>query len=272
MSPTTVEVLAPAKVNLTLHVTGQRADGYHLLDSLVTFAGIGDRITAVVADETSLTVTGPFAGDLLGGDNLVLRAADAMQVTAAITLEKNLPVASGLGGGSADAAATLHALARLSGRPLPILGDQARLGADVPACAEGQLLRMGGIGEDLSLMGKPPRLPMLLVNPGVAVSTPAVFAKLTEKVNAPMPLVIPDSGLLDWLAGQRNDLQAPAIEVAPVIGDVLTCLERSGARLARMSGSGATCFALYDTDAAATEARDTITDQHPDWWCQIATP
>lgn len=273
---TTVEVFAPAKINLTLHVTGQRADGYHLLDSYVCFAGIGDRLTVEKADTTSLAVTGPFAkGVPTGPENLVCRAAALLGVTARISLEKNLPAAAGIGGGSADAAATLKALSKLYNIPLPERQNVLTLGADVPVCLMGGQVRMRGIGDDLMPINSVRMSwPAVLVNPGVSVSTPEVFRGLATKVNPPMPDEILEdiyNEFPDWLGHQRNDLEAPAIAIAPVIAQVLDALRAEpGCRIARMSGSGATCFAIFDEDEQAAAAVAAIQSAHPDWWAEIA--
>ncbi|WP_099825985.1 4-(cytidine 5'-diphospho)-2-C-methyl-D-erythritol kinase [Oceaniglobus indicus] len=271
------EAFAPAKINLTLHITGQRDDGYHLLDSLVMFADVGDRITVHAADEWSLNVTGPMAADVpRGADNLVLRAARLMGGRpAAITLIKTLPTAAGIGGGSADAAATLRALHALDGRPMP--ADPARLGADVPVCLTARACRMGGIGERIAPLPRLPRLHAVLVNPGTAVATPDVFNRLGRKNNEPMPVRLPDLSradpLIGFLACQRNDLQAPAIACCPVVNTVLKQLQttRVPPVLVRMSGSGATCFGLYKSDAAAGDAADEVQLAHPDWWVTACT-
>lgn len=266
-----IKVLARAKVNLALHVTGRRADGYHLLDSLVAFADCGDCITVAPAATLSLTITGPFASGLSVPDNLILKAARALHPTrgARITLEKNLPLASGIGGGSADAAATLHALSRLWSLPLPAPETVLALGADVPVCLSGQPARMQGIGELVT----PVQLPgagLLLVNPGVALSTAEVFRSLTARANPPLPdppTFINAQGLATWLAAQRNDLQAPASALAPVIAETLAALAQTpGTLLARMSGSGATCFALYPDSTAARLAAAQLRMIHPTWW------
>ena len=263
---------APAKVNLTLHVTGRRGDGYHLLDSLVVFAGVGDRVSASLADEASLVVTGPMAAGLSGeGDNLVLRAARLMGVAARIGLEKVLPVSSGIGGGSADAAATLRLLARLSGRALPGAAEVLALGADVPVCLQGRAVRMTGIGEGLGAVPALPEAWLVLVNPGVGVSTPAVFKALARADNAPMPREVPKmrsaAELAAFLSMQRNDLEAPAMALHPVIGRVKAALSaQPGCRVARMSGSGATCFGLFDDPLAAHAAARAIRAAEPAWW------
>ncbi|TGN53898.1 4-(cytidine 5'-diphospho)-2-C-methyl-D-erythritol kinase [Paracoccus liaowanqingii] len=255
---------APAKLNLALHVTGRRADGYHLLDSLVCFAAIGDRI-ALTPGPLSLTIDGPFAAGLSAdADNLCLRAARLAGGQAAITLTKALPVASGIGGGSADAAAVLRGLARM-GHPLPDRSE--RLGADVPVCLAGSPARMQGIGELLTPLPALPTLHLVLVNPGVAVPTPAIFARLGRRDNPPLPPVpaFPDApALIGWLQTVRNDLQPPAIAAAPVIADVLQALEASGARLARMSGSGATCFGLFPDASQAAAAAAALARNG--WW------
>lgn len=265
---------ANAKVNLTLHVTGQRDDGYHLLDSLVMFTSLGDEIAVRPADDLTLEITGPFAAGLgADDDNLVLRAARSFGHSAGahITLTKNLPVASGIGGGSADAAATLRALSLLWGIPVPDGAIQLALGADVPVCMTPELTRMAGIGENITSLGPAPMLDILLVNPGVAVSTPEVFSGLATKSNAPMPDNMPDpfdiTAWTDWLKTQRNDLQAPACNAAPIIATVLSELSaQAGCQLARMSGSGATCFAFFENGDTRDAAADALHAAHPDWW------
>lgn len=265
---------APAKVNLALHVTGRRADGYHLLDSLVAFAGIGDRLEAEPAATLSLAIDGPFARDLgAGADNLVLRAALLLRGSgpegAALRLTKSLPVASGIGGGSADAAATLRLLARLWTRPLPPVEALASLGADVPVCVAGTATRMRGIGDELAPVPLPPFW-LVLVNPGVPVPTPAVFAALGRRDNPPMadpPAFRDAEALAAWLAAQRNDLEAPAAILAPEIRAVLDALAAEpGCRLARMSGSGATCFGFFTTAEPALAAAEAIRAAAPGWW------
>lgn len=268
-----VEEQAAAKINLTLHVTGRREDGYHLLDSLVVFAEIGDRISAAPAERLSLKVTGPMGAGLAGeGDNLCLRAARLLAPAngAAIVLEKHLPVASGIGGGSSDAAATIRALCTLWSMPLPDADTLAPLGADVPVCLDQRATRMQGIGELLAPVTLPP-LACVLVNPGVAVPTPRVFAGLERADNPPMPDMMPAfddaAACIDWLADQRNDLAAPAIAATPEIAVVLAALQAlPTCRLARMSGSGATCFALFDSMAHAREAAAQLSKEHEDWW------
>jgi 4-diphosphocytidyl-2-C-methyl-D-erythritol kinase len=277
-----VAVFAPAKINLYLHVTGRRTDGYHLLDSLIAFADIGDSLTVEPACSLSLAVRGPEAAAIaaLGEDNLVLRAARLLAGHAGITagaamhLEKNLPVAAGIGGGSSDAAAALLALRRLWRLPLE---DKAlcelgvRLGADVPACLYGDVVWVGGVGERLEPAGILPEAGILLVNPRRALATGLVFAGRRGPYGeaarfAPMPHDA--SGLADALASCRNELTDAAIGLVPEIGTVLEWLGRvPGSLLARMSGSGATCFALFADRAAAEEARALLRAAEPRWWC-----
>lgn len=272
----TVEGFAPAKINLTLHVTGQRDDGYHLLDSLVVFADVGDVITVEKAAETTLTVTGPMArGVPTDNSNLVVQAANLLGVKAQITLEKNLPSAAGIGGGSSDAAATLRALAALYDMPLPSPQAVMSLGADVPVCMGSGLLRMRGVGEQVDQLGVGADWPMILINPGVAVPTPSVFKALPCKDNPEMPVGLPDwldwNASATWLALLRNDLESPAISVQPVISDVLRALRISeGCMFARMSGSGATCFGLYNSVRVRDRALSQLRQNHPHWWA-VAT-
>jgi len=254
----TIEGFAPAKINLTLHVTGQRADGYHLLDSLVVFADVGDRLWFNPEPQMRITVSGPFAqGVPTDQRNLVWQAAELAGWRGHIRLEKNLPHGAGIGGGSSDAAAVLRAFGG---------ADQALvLGADVPVCLGHAPQRMRGIGDLLSKVPDLPDLDILLVNSGSVVPTGAVFGGLASKDNPAMAAEIPtfekagDFAL--WLADQRNDLEPPAKDVAPEISAVLAALD--DALLARMSGSGATCFGLYH-DASTAAAR--IKAAHPDWW------
>lgn len=269
-----VQVFAPAKLNLCLHVTGRRPDGYHLLDSLVVFASVGDRVSADMGPELTLRITGPEAADLTAGpDNLVLRAALAMGLDATLVLEKILPLASGIGGGSADAAATLRALARLTGRPLPPMAEVLRLGADVPVCLAGRPTRMSGIGEILHPLPPLPAMACVLVNPRMPVPTPPVFAALARRDNPPLPDLPAHAlacapALAAWLSAHtRNDLAAPAREVAPVLAEVQAALEATpDCLLARMSGSGGTHFGLFADSAAAEKAAAALRTTHPAWW------
>lgn len=268
-----IEAFAPAKINLTLHVTGRRADGYHLLDSLVAFAGIGDLITVRRAAGLSLSVTGPKAAGIpAGADNLVLRAARLAGVRdAAITLQKNLPAAAGIGGGSSDAAATLRALRQSHSATV---ADPLVLGADVPVCLLARSARMRGIGERIEPVAGVPPLPCVLVNPGIALATPAVFAALAQSQGDPMPDPPGFAGAADcarWLAARRNDLQTPALALAAPVGAALAALSATGALLARMSGSGATCFGLYADAPTAERAAGRIAAASPDWWVVATT-
>lgn len=275
MATEAISDAAPAKLNLCLHVTGRRADGYHLLDSLVVFADVGDTVTASPGAGLSLTVTGPEADGLQAGqDNLVLRAARAMGVTdAALVLDKHLPVASGIGGGSADAAATLRALSRLTGRALPSGAEVLRLGADVPVCLAGRPTRMSGIGETLAPLPPLPPLWCVLANPRVPVPTPQVFAALTRRDNPALPN-LPASELASatsfavWLSAHtRNDLVAPACQVAPVLTEVQSSLAATpSCLLSRMSGSGGTHFGLFPTAETARIAAKALKSDRPDWW------
>lgn len=258
---------APAKVNLALHVTGRRADGYHQIDSLVAFAGTSDTV-ALRPGPLSLRIDGPFAAGLSAQDNLCLDAARLAGGGAAITLTKMLPVASGIGGGSADAAAVLRGLARM-GHPLP--AGPERLGADVPVCLAARPARMRGVGELVTPLPAFPAVPAVLVNPGVALPTPQVFAALVRRDNPGLPDLPAFGGpaaLTAWLALTRNDLEPAARTLAPVIGQVLEALSATGASVARMSGSGATCFGLYDGPALAHAAAASLA-RHG-WWA-VAT-
>ncbi|APE42640.1 4-(cytidine 5'-diphospho)-2-C-methyl-D-erythritol kinase [Sulfitobacter alexandrii] len=270
---------APAKINLTLHITGKRDDGYHLLDSLVVFADVGDRLEYTVGGPLSLSITGPEAGGLEAGpSNLVLRAASLAEADGGrFKLEKNLPVSSGIGGGSADAAAAVRVLLAMGasgGAQAAAVDPAARflpLGADVPVCLDCRPVRMQGIGEILTPMPDLPGLHAVLINPRVALATPVVFRELQRAENAPMPATLPDfegrRHLVSWLRDQRNDLQEAALSLVPAIGDVLAALEGAqGCLLARMSGSGATCFGLFDHAASAKTAAARISDRHPHWW------
>ena len=282
-----VQVLAPAKINLYLHVVGRRADGYHLLDSLVAFADIGDRVMARPADRLSLEVGGPEAAALAGldADNLVLRAADLLAVEAArrspgaarygaaLELDKVLPVASGIGGGSSDAAAALRVLDRLWRHPLDrdaLAALAPKLGADVPACLAARPVWVAGVGERLDRAEGLPPAGIVLANPRRTLPTAAVFAARSGGFSAAgrfdaMPRDA--AGLAAALAARRNDLSPAALTLVPDIAVVLDRLARlPGALLARMSGSGATCFALFADRAAAAAARGLLARAEPSWW------
>lgn len=274
--------LARAKVNLALHIIGQRSDGFHLLDSLVAFPQIGDRVAIEPADQAELVLEGPFAHELQGssGQNLILKAvaafADANSIEVQplrITLTKRLPVASGIGGGSSDAATMLRLLEDVTGILMPedrIHELALTLGADVPVCLEPDTQFLHGIGDEISPGPELPPCEIVLINPKIAVETPAVFKGLNSRKNPKMPAcpkAFSDlAALTDYLADCRNDLQEPAIETCPAISEILSALNgHSSIRLARMSGSGATCFGLCEKDAAMQIERDLRTS-HPDWW------
>jgi 4-diphosphocytidyl-2-C-methyl-D-erythritol kinase len=269
---------APAKVNLYLHLRGRRADGYHLLDSLAVFPAIGDRLTGAQGQGLSLEIGGPF-GDGLPADpgNLVLRAARALAGAhglapdAALRLEKRLPLASGIGGGSSDAAAALRLLSRLWGVAVPD-GLALSLGADVPVCLGAPKPRlMAGIGERLAPAPTMPEFWMVLANPGAAVATGAVFEAVEKRDSppgSPPPLLTDFAALVEWLAHQRNDLQPAAVSICPPIAEVLSAL--GDAPLARMSGSGATCFALHGREADAEAQAERLRRSRPGWWVVAA--
>lgn len=248
---------AYAKINLALHVRRRRDDGYHELETVFAFCEHGDVVTAEPADMLSLTIDGPFAVGLSTTDNLILRAAEAIGVTAKLHLTKNLPVASGIGGGSADAAAALRLLHRLAGLPLPSPDVQRALGADVSACVVSQTMRGEGVGEALSSVAAVTGTPVLLVNPRVPLSTGAVF-RMWDGI---------DCGPLgDWRNG-RNDLEAPACALVPEIAELVTFLVSChDVTLARMSGSGATCFALFASEAVRGTAVKQVREQFPGYW------
>jgi 4-diphosphocytidyl-2-C-methyl-D-erythritol kinase len=275
---------APAKVNLTLRVLGRRADGYHEIESLVAFASIGDALSFAPGGALALTVRGPSAGEAgATADNLVLKAAralaDRLPTVGAGTfdLDKRLPVAAGLGGGSADAAAALRLLAQVNNLAAddPLLYAAARAtGADVPVCLDPRTRLMRGIGEVLFGPFKLPPLQGVLVNPGVALETKAVFARWKPLAT---PLVPADLTVLSamtkrdqlvrFLLSQANDLESAAIALAPVVADVLLALSsQPHCELARMSGSGATCFAVFASAAAAIKAAEAVHAEYPKWW------
>ena len=270
-----VEAFARAKINLALHVTGRRTDGYHLLDSLVAFADVGDRITVEAAETLTLHITGPYAAGLSTTDNLCLKAARALHPSrgARITLDKHLPIASGIGGGSADAAAALTALAQLWQVPLPPSATILALGADVPVCLNGHPARMQGIGDQITPITLPDTW-LVLANPGTAVSTADVFRTLRHRENPALQTVpnLPDAAALaTYLRAQRNDLEPPAGNLAPIITDVTASLAAQHACLiARMSGSGATCFGLFASQTAAQSAAQTLQKAQPAWWITAA--
>lgn len=281
-----VEELARAKVNLALHITGQREDGYHTLDSLVVFPQVGDRVLVELSPRLSLDIEGPFAAQIGSNpsDNLVYKAAQLLSehvpaaTGAMIGLEKNLPVSAGIGGGSADAAAALRALAKLWGAS-PSISQLSKLslslGADVPMCLQETPARVRGIGEVIEPVSGFPSGAIVLVNPLIELPTPSVFKALEKRDNSPMPEFpahfedIMD--LAGWLKTCRNDLQTPAISLAPQIADVLEVLSaQPETLLARMSGSGATCFALCATLPEAEAIATRLAESESNWWIAAA--
>lgn len=272
---------APAKVNLALHVTGRRADGYHLLESLAVFTRFGDKLSIEAAERDAFSIAGPYAPDVPTDEtNLVLKARDALRAASpsgatppvAIRLDKNLPIASGIGGGSSDAAAALRGLAGFWG--LDIGRDElcsigAALGADLPMCVAARPLVVRGVGEELSPVAGFPALGLVLVNPGVGVSTPAVFAALGKRDNGalpPLPSHIDFHTLRNWLDTTRNDLEEAARSIEPSIAAAKAALEKADAGFVRMSGSGATCFGLFETGNLAKRAAAIIRDRQPGWF------
>ncbi len=277
--PAPPSIPAPAKINLYLHVTGKRPDGYHLLDSLIAFAGIQDRVSVAPADGVSLTIEGPYGDDLKGtqDDNLVLKAARRLGAAAGteagadIRLDKRLPVASGIGGGSADAAAALKGLAALWGLTedtVDMIALAREIGSDVPACLLSTPVFVGATGEDLDPAPPLPRAGVLLVNPGVTLATLSVFENRRGGFSPEMrfdeaPADV--AALAEILAERENDLTEPALGLSPVIADVLAALEAApDCRFQRMSGSGATCFGLFDDQEAAEAAIPAV--EREGWW------
>lgn len=276
---------APAKINLALHVTGRRADGYHLIESFVVFAELGDHVAVQQARQDAFKLEGPEAAALsaeAASSNLVVLARDALRDAARqsgvalppvdIRLDKRLPVASGIGGGSADAAATLKALCALWNYD-PGQETLSRialgLGADVPMCLQGRPLIARGIGETLAPVELGFTLDLVIVNPRIGVSTPKVFAALESRDNPPLPDpegIDDKDRFLKWLAGTRNDLQPPAQEMVPDISQCVSALQLAGAQFARMSGSGASCFGVFSDAAAASLAAGKLRADRPDWF------
>lgn len=279
---------APAKINLALHVTGQRDNGYHELHGLTVFTELSDELMAEPAGADRLKVTGPFASALGPAANNLVNAAvaafrdewpGAVQGGVALTLDKQLPVASGIGGGSADAAAALRIMAHLAGEPVDrerLMAVATRLGADVPMCLISRTCEIAGVGDEVRPLPASPKAHLVLVNPLLPISTAEVFRRLECRTNAPMP-ALPDhaerlSVFSLWLADTRNDLEAPATALAPVIGEIrLAVAKTAGCVLARMSGSGATVFGLYGSSAQAMQAARDLRQAFPSYWV-AATP
>ena len=282
-----VEASAPAKINLALHVTGRRENGFHDLESLVVFADLGDELVARPAPADSLKLSGPFAGALTPGQtNLVTRAVEAFRVRwpgavphgVEIALAKNLPVSAGIGGGSADAAATLRLMADLADPPIPLadlMPVAATLGADVPVCLWSRSCLVRGIGEMVTPIDILPPCHLVLVNPLVPVSTADVFRRLKSRQNPGLPEIaqpFSHTAMLGlWLAETRNDLEQAAIEAVPVIGDLVGALRHTtGCVAARMSGSGATVFGLFGSEKLAHQAAQDMRARFPDAWVAAA--
>ena len=278
-----IRKVAKAKVNLALHVIGKLENGYHVLDSLVGFPDIGDILTFTKASKISLSISGPFADDLVGNSthddsNIIIKAAKLACVGnqgAKIHLTKNLPVASGIGGGSTDAAATLIAIAQLWNNSLPIARDIIGLGADVPACLSDSFKRMGGIGEKLLEVPKPSQMWIVLVNCGLKISTQTIFDEINFADNEPLnelPIFTSSMGFCDYLLNQRNDLEKVVCNRFPEVQSVLKILRSTqGSKLVRMSGSGSTCFALYFSKKEALSAESSIQEQFNDYWVKATT-
>lgn len=284
----TVSIFAPAKINLYLHVTERLPNGYHALDSLMTFADIGDRIQIEEADEFTFSIDGPFAGAFDGVDaeasNLVVKAATALAAAAnkplgyKITLTKNLPLGAGIGGGSADAAAIIWGLLSIWDLPknAPYLNDlMVKLGADVPVCFWSRDTRVRGIGDIFDPVDALPEMPIVLVHPGKPCSTPAVFSEFKGTLKTVQEL--PDSfengkALISFLESQENDLYEPAQKIVPEIENILSALAaQDGCNLHRMSGAGSTCFGLFEDAHSAEKAADNIRQDNPDWWVETGT-
>jgi 4-diphosphocytidyl-2-C-methyl-D-erythritol kinase len=272
---------AYAKINLALHVTGRRADGYHTIESLAVFTRFGDRVEIELADSDGFSVSGRYASTVpIDDSNLVVKARDALREQAglqhappvAIRLEKNLPVASGVGGGSSDAATVLRGLAeiwRLDLGDAELARVGLSLGADVPMCLAAKPLIARGVGDELSTVPGFPALGLVLVNPGTAVSTAEVFNALSGRDNEglpPLPRSLDFHSIRNWLEITRNDLEPAARAIQPAIGKALSVLNKAGAGFARMSGSGATCFGLFETGNVAKRAAVDIRSRHPDWF------
>lgn len=290
-SPRRLAVLAPAKVNLFLHVVGRRSDGYHLLESIFAFADVGDRLEAETAEDFSFALTGPFAKACRktgcgGENNLTLKAARALHgqlggegPKATLSLCKNLPLSAGLGGGSSDAAAALKALQVLWDAEVDeedLFSLALSLGADVPACLLGEPCFVSGIGDEITPLTQFEDLPCVLANPGLPVATGEVFKTFARRefpFSHPLGLRPEfNTGLWELLENTRNDLEQAACGLVPEIGKVLLALKAAkGARLCRMSGSGATCFCLFDDPEAAADAARAIAAGNPTWWVRACT-
>lgn len=268
--------LAKAKINLCLHVTGQNMEGYHLLDSLVAFANYGDELVFHDNEKIEIVSEGKFGKDLSNikiQKNIIFKTLKSLNLSSGvkIKLQKNLPVSAGIGGGSADAAATLRGILQQKNIPFPP-DDGLALGADVPVCIKSTTQRMQGIGEKLTDVKVFPKLAAVLVNSGDKVSTPVIFKLLKNKVNQDIGN-LPNKKMtftqtVHYLSELRNDLELPAFELIPNIKNVITLLNNSGSSLSRMSGSGATCFGLFADFELAKSAANNISTDNPNWWVQ----
>jgi 4-diphosphocytidyl-2-C-methyl-D-erythritol kinase len=269
-----IRITAHAKVNLALHVVGQRANGYHELQSLVCLTEFGDQIQLSPEIDFTFKVTGPYSlGIPLDDSNLVVQAAKFMaqkhsrSLDCKIVLEKNLPIASGIGGGSSDAAAVVKALSQYWSVPVPNEDELMAMGADIPVCMTTGLTLMEGAGEKIMHLSDAPNWGLLLINPNVGVSTPAVFNALSNKNNPPMHNVIEKCVDVAWLWHQRNDLELPSMAIVPEVSAVIDVLSSTPhCQVARMSGSGATCFGIFTSIAEASTAAESIQYAHPNWW------
>ncbi|HYD17679.1 MAG TPA: 4-(cytidine 5'-diphospho)-2-C-methyl-D-erythritol kinase [Patescibacteria group bacterium] len=280
MPHNTFTLQAPAKLNLFLHITGKRADGFHLLQSVMVFVDVGDRLEFAPHDTLFLDVDGPFAADMPpANDNLIYRAAQLLaqeyrtHMRGAVRLTKNLPVASGIAGGSSDSAAGLRGFARLWGLPDEhdrLMRLAQNLGADVPACFIGKPVWAEGIGEKMMRLPEMPQMHFVLANPMVPTPTPEVFKRYRERFSPPIQFSGRRKTMHEWIADlkiYRNDLTEAAMQVTPAIRDVLQALEHTpNCRLARLSGSGATCFGMYDSAEAAMAAVNKLKQLQPGWW------
>ena len=273
-----LEEKASAKVNLCLQIVGQKSNGFHLLDSIVGFTEFGDHLSFKKSDELELTAKGAFSDQIpVDKSNLILKAAELLRkinnikTGAHITLTKNLPPSAGLGGGSSDAAATIRGLSRLWGTDLPEIDDLMKIGSDLPVCIHQKTQHMKGFGEVLEEINTFPNLPILLVNPLKKVSTQTVFRMLKNKKNPPLSkyekLFQAKKDWINWLLLQRNDLIEPAVKVEPVISEVLRLISKQiSVEKVSMSGSGATCFGIFENKQDCDLAMQRVRLERPDWW------
>ena len=272
------EEKASAKVNLCLQIVGQKSNGFHLLDSIVAFTEFGDHLSFKKSDELKLTIKGTFSDQIpIDKSNLILKAAELLRkindikTGAHITLTKNLPPSAGLGGGSSDAAATIRGLSRMWGTDLPEIDDLLKIGSDLPVCINQKTQHMKGYGEVLEEINTFPNLPILLVNPMKKVSTQTVFRMLKNKKNPPLSkykkLMQPKKDWINWLLLQENNLMEPAVKVEPAISEVLRLISKQNSvEKVSMSGSGATCFGIFENKHDCDLAMKRVRLERPDWW------